>query len=169
MTIQPTPKSTLLPYTTLFRSNRGARHIKGGRRVLCRRVKEKYTSIKSRIHRFPVRTMCRVLGVHHSGFYAWLREPKSKREADDNYFLGYIKQFWLESGGVYGYRKVYKDLLAVGEHCGKNRVHRIMRAAEIQSQRSYKRKAYYTSGDISTVAPNLLNREFEVTEPNRVW
>ena len=113
--------------------------------------------------------MCRVLGVHHSGFYAWLHEPKSKREADDNYFLGYIKQFWLESGGVYGYRKVYKDLLAVGEHCGKNRVHRIMRAAEIQSQRGYKRKAYYTSGDISTVAPNLLNREFEVTEPNRVW
>src|SRR5690606_40273656 len=80
MTIQPTPKSTLLPYTTLFRSNRGARHIKGGRRVLCRRVKEKYTSIKSRIHRFPVRTMCRVLGVHHSGFYAWLRSEEHTSE-----------------------------------------------------------------------------------------
>src|SRR5690606_9746955 len=92
MTIQPTPKSTLLPYTTLFRSNRGARHIKGGRRVLCRRVKEKYTFIKSRIHRFPVRTMCRVLGVHHSGFCAWLHDPKSKRETDDDYLLDYIKQ-----------------------------------------------------------------------------
>lgn len=113
--------------------------------------------------------MCRVFCVHHSGFYAWLHEPKSKREADDDYLLGYIKQFWLESGCVYGYRKIYKDLLAVGEQCGKNRVHRIMRAAEIQSQRGYKRKAHYNNSDLATVAPNLLNREFEVTEPNKVW
>lgn len=39
----------------------------------------------------------------------------------------------------------------------------------MQSQRGYKRKTHYTNGDISTVAPNLLNRELEVTEPNRVW
>src|SRR5690554_7154628 len=69
--------------------------------------------------------MCRVLGVHRSGFYTWLHEPPSKREADDDYLLGYIKQFWLESGCVYGYRKIYKDMLAIGEQCGKHRVHRI--------------------------------------------
>lgn len=113
--------------------------------------------------------MCRVFDVHPSGFYAWLKEPKSKREKDDDYLLGYIKQFWLESGCVYGYRKIYKDMLSVGEQCGRNRVHRIMRAAEIQSQRGYKRKTQYSSGDISTVAPNLLNREFEVSEPNKIW
>ena len=113
--------------------------------------------------------MCRVFEIHPSGFYAWLNEPKSKREKDDDYLLGYIKQFWLESGCVYGYRKIYKDMLSVGEQCGRNRVHRIMRAAEIQSQRGYKRKAHYNSGEISTVAPNLLNREFEVAKPNKVW
>jgi putative transposase len=113
--------------------------------------------------------MCRVLGVHPSGFYAWLHEPKSQRTKDDEYLLGFIKQFWLESGAVYGYRKIYKDMLAMGEQCGKNRVYRIMREADIQSQRGYKRKAHYSSGEVSTVAPNLLKREFDVTNPNKVW
>jgi len=63
--------------------------------------------------------MCRVLGVHPSRFYAWLHEPKSQRAKDDEYLLGFIKQFWLESGSVYGYRKIYKDMLAIGEQFGK--------------------------------------------------
>jgi len=49
--------------------------------------------------------MCYVLGVPASGFYAWLKQPLSKREREDQYLLGFIKQFWLESGAVYGYRK----------------------------------------------------------------
>jgi len=113
--------------------------------------------------------MCRVLEVHPSGFYTWLHKPKSQRENDDEYFLGFIKQFWLESGCVYGYRKVYKDMLSIGEQCGKNRVYRIMREAKIQSERGYKRKAHYSSGEVSTIAPNLLDREFDVAEPNLVW
>jgi len=113
--------------------------------------------------------MCRVLNVHPSGFYAWQHKPKSKREKEEEYYLGFIKQFWLESGCVYGYRKFYKDLLSMGEKCGKNRAYRIMKAAGIQSQRGYKRKANYSEGELSRVAPNLLNREFDVTEPNKVW
>ena len=113
--------------------------------------------------------MCCVLGVHPSRFYAWLHEPKSQRIKDGEYLLGLIKQFWLESGAVDGYRKVYKDMLASGEQCGKNRVYRFMLEAGIQSQRGYKRKAHYSNGEVSTIAPNLLNREFGVTEPNKVW
>ena len=59
--------------------------------------------------------MCSTLSVHRSGFYAWLKEPKSQRQKDDEYLLGFIKQFWLESGCVYGYRKIYKDMQAAGE------------------------------------------------------
>ncbi len=113
--------------------------------------------------------MCRVLKVHPSGFYAWQVKPNSKREKDDEYLLGFIKQFWLESGCVYGYRKIYKDMLSVGEKCGKNRVYRTMKSAEIQSQRGYKRRVNYNGGELSTVAPNLLNRELDVSEPNTVW
>lgn len=55
---------------------------------------------------FRVRSMCRVLGVHPSGYYAWRRAPLSARAKDDRRVLGLIKQSWLESGSVYGYRKV---------------------------------------------------------------
>ncbi|WP_173391449.1 IS3 family transposase [Thalassolituus oleivorans] len=143
--------------------------LKGGRRVLCCRVKEKYTFIKSRTDRYSVRTLCRTLEVHPSGFYAWLANPESIRQKVDEYLLGFIKQFWLESGCVYGYRKIHKDLKHAGEHCGKTRVHRLMQQAQIQAERGYNRKTRYDSGELSTVAPNLLNREFDVSKPNTVW
>jgi putative transposase len=113
--------------------------------------------------------MCKVIGVNRSGFYAWLHEPKSQRQKDDDYLLGFIKQFWLESGCVYGYRKIYKDLRAEGERCGRNRVLRLMKTADISSQRGYKRKNRYTTGEVATVAPNLLKREFNVDKPNTAW
>ncbi|MEP2595778.1 MAG: IS3 family transposase [Kangiellaceae bacterium] len=143
--------------------------LKEGRRVLCRRVEEKYTLIKARRQKYPVRTLCRALEVHPSGFYAWLSNPVSKRAKEDDYLLGFIKQYWLESGCVYGYRKVYKDLRATGELCGMNRVYRLMRTEGLQAQRGYKRKNNYGGTELSTVAPNLLNREFDVEKPNTVW
>jgi len=113
--------------------------------------------------------MCRVLGVHRSGFYAWLKQPLSKRAIEDNRLLGLIKQSWLESGLSYGYRNICNDLKAWGEDCGKNRVHRIMRMDGIRSQKGYKRHRDFGSGDISHVAPNTLNRQFTVEHPNRSW
>jgi putative transposase len=111
--------------------------------------------------------MCRVLNIHRSGFYAWLKQPQSQRTKDDNYLLGFIKQFWLESGSVYGYRKLYKDLQVSGDQRGRSRVLRLMKQAKIQSQRGYKRKNKYRAGEVSTIAPNLLNREFNIVEPNK--
>ena len=58
-----------------------------------------------RAHRaeFDVRAMCRVLRVHFSGFYAWLKEPLSRRAQDDARQTELIRQAWSESGRVYGY------------------------------------------------------------------
>ena len=42
--------------------------------------------------------------------------------------LGLVKQAWLQSGTVYGYRKVTDDLREQGEACGKHRVARLMKA-----------------------------------------
>jgi putative transposase len=44
-----------------------------------------------------------------------------------------------------------------------------MQQAQIQAERGYNRKTRYDSGELSTVAPNLLNREFDVSKPNTVW
>lgn len=50
------------------------------------------------------------MNVNRSGYYAWQANPESKRQKQDTKFLGLIKQSWLESGSIYGYRKVADDL-----------------------------------------------------------
>ena len=113
--------------------------------------------------------MCRVLGIQRSGFYAWLKKPLSNRAVEDRRLLTQIKQFWSESGYVYGYRNITLDLKDNGEVCGKNRVHRIMRNAGIRSHRGYKRHPGFSGGKVSEVAPNTLDRQFVADQPNRVW
>ena len=73
-----------------------------------------------------MRTLCRVMQVNPSGYYAWRTQSSSVRARDDQRLLGLIKQCWLESGAVYGYRKIAHDLRDLGERCGKHRVYRLM-------------------------------------------
>lgn len=75
----------------------------------------KYAFIRYLERRYPVRRLCAVLGVHPSGYYAWHLNPESLRAQEDRRLLGHVKQSWLESGSVYGYRKVCDDLRDLGE------------------------------------------------------
>jgi len=93
-----------------------------------------------------VRRLCKVLEVHPSGFYAWRLNPESKRAREDKRLLVPIRESWLESGSVYGYRKVSDDLRELGERCGINRVHRLMRSAGIRSQTGYAKWKYKRGG-----------------------
>ena len=114
--------------------------------------------------------MCRLLGVHRSGFYAWRREPRCRRALEDDRQTGLIKQFWIESGGVYGYRKVHDDMREIGEACGKHRVHRLMRLAGIRSQTGYRRRRpRHRAGKPSMLVPNRIDRQFDVDRPNAAW
>ena len=80
------------------------------------------------------------MAVHPSGYYAWKREPKSARQKEDERLAGMIKQSWLESGGVYGYRKVALDLPDLGERCAKHRVYRLMKQDGLRAQVGYRRR-----------------------------
>ena len=113
--------------------------------------------------------MCRVLNIERSGFYAWLKQPLSAKAKDDNRLLGKIKQFWLESGCTYGYRNITIDLKSDGETCGKNRVYRLMRQANIRAERGYKRHPGFKGGKTNTAAPNTLDRTFDVDKPDSYW
>ncbi|MFT6015377.1 MAG: putative transposase [Patiriisocius sp.] len=59
--------------------------------------------------------MCKLIGVHPSCFYAWPKEPLSTPAKEDQYWIGFIRQFWIESVTVYGYRKIYDDMQSAGE------------------------------------------------------
>ncbi len=93
----------------------------------------KYTYIKEHRPVFTVRIMCRMLRVHPSGFYAWLKKPFSKRAVEDKRQTELLKDAWAESGKVYGYRKQHDDLRYQGETCCLNRVARLTRLAGIKA------------------------------------
>lgn len=112
--------------------------------------------------------MCRVLKVHRSGFYAWLKEPLSARGREDERLLGLIRHYWLASGGAYGSPRIHDDLLAGGERIGEKRVARLMRAHRIRAL-SATRRPRYRGGKPSVVAPNRLQQQFTATQPDQVW
>ncbi|MAE91013.1 MAG: hypothetical protein CMI67_15745 [Pelagibaca sp.] len=71
--------------------------------------------------------ICEALAIQRSGFYAWMDQPKSKRRLEDERLMELIKHSWLESGCVYGYRKVTNDLKDLGEACSKHPVAKSMK------------------------------------------
>ncbi len=129
----------------------------------------RYGFIRAHAHEFTVRTMCRVLRVHFSGFYAWLKNPLSKRALEDQRQTKLIKEAWEDSGKVYGYRKIHDDLIDMGESICENRVARLARLAGVRAQIGYKFKPRNYGGKPSVVVDNTLDRQFDVDEPDRVW
>uniref|UniRef100_UPI003F50EF6D IS3 family transposase n=1 Tax=Escherichia coli TaxID=562 RepID=UPI003F50EF6D len=137
-------------------------------RILRKAVRLRYAFIRDNSCCWPVRLLCRVLDVHPSGFYAWLQQPHSQRHQADLRLTGQIKQFWLESGCVYGYRKIHLDLRESGQQCGVNRVWRLMKRVGIKAQVGY-RSPRTRKGEASIVLPNRLQRQFNPDAPDERW
>jgi len=106
----------------------------------------RYAFVAEHRSRFSVRTMCRCLRIHPSGFYAWLKEPLSDRAKEDARQTELIRNAWKDSGKVYGYRKLHDDLVDQGETCCPNRVARLAKMAGITAQIGYKRRPGHYGG-----------------------
>ncbi|MCM2397887.1 IS3 family transposase [Rhizobium sp. S95] len=144
-------------------------NLKKSGRVLRQGCKVKYAFIAPHRLRFSVRAMCRLLHVHPSGFYAWLKNPLSKRASKDKRQTDLLFQAWQESGKVYGYRKLHDDLLDQGEMCCPNRVARLTRLAGIKAEIGYKRRPGIYGGRPSVVVDNALDRQFDVGAADKAW
>lgn len=102
--------------------------------------------------------MCRMLMVHVSGFYAWLKGPLSQRAQEDLRQTELIRHAWADSGKVYGYRKLHDDLRDQGEQVCENRVARLASLAGITAQIGYRRRPGRYGGKPAVVAANALDR-----------
>jgi putative transposase len=116
-----------------------------------------------------VRTMCRVLKVSPSGFYAWCKRPPSKRSIEDSRLTAEVQAIFDEHKARYGSPRITEELQANSIRIGRQRVRKLMRLASLRAKqpRSWVRTTDSRHGH--PVAPNLLNRQFAVDEPNRVW
>jgi len=118
---------------------------------------------------FPVTMMCRLMRVSRSGFYAWLKRGVSQREKANERLLVHIRDAFRRSRGTYGSPRIVVELRARGLSVGHNRVARLMQQDGLQGRRKKRFRATTDSNHDLAVAPNLLDRQFEVHSPDSVW
>jgi transposase InsO family protein len=113
--------------------------------------------------------MCGVLAVSESGFYAWRKRPTCQRKREDAHLKQEIRQVFEEHSERYGAPRIYRDLHDEGISCSRKRVARLMREEEIAAKRRHSRVITTKRDETHPVAPNLLNREFAASAPNKKW
>ena len=118
---------------------------------------------------YPVRILCRVMQVGHSGFYAWQRRAPSARAQADQVLEGQIDRAFRGSRGTYGSPRIRAQLNAEGAKVSKRRVARLMRRRGLCGLRKARFTRTTDSRHKLPIAPNLLGRDFTATAPNRVW
>jgi len=118
---------------------------------------------------YPVTILCDVLRVSSSGYYAWRKRPDSSRLTENLKLVPLVRQIHIESGQTYGSRRIARVLQAMGIACGRCRARSLMRLAGVIARQKRKFKITTHSKHRLPVAPNLLNREFEVDAANKVW
>jgi len=118
---------------------------------------------------YRIATMCRVLDVSRSGYYAWLKRGPSKRDQANAVLLAKIEQIHEESDGTYGAPRMHAELPDQGIHASLNRVARVMKVAGIQGVS--RRKGVRTTWRSKEAAPagDLVNRDFTATGPDQLW
>jgi transposase InsO family protein len=119
---------------------------------------------------YPLRTMCHVLGVSRSGFYAWRGRPlMSPREHATATLRTRIRIIHAESRGRYGSPRVHAALHATGLRVGRNRVIRCMQAEQLRGRPRRRFRVTTQPDALANPAPNRLRQVFQVSAPNRVW
>ena len=118
---------------------------------------------------FPVATQCRVLGVSPSGYYAWLGRPPSARQRSDEALMVEIQRIHDETRQVYGSPRIHAELVDEGVRVGRKRVQRLMGILGIEG--ASRRKKWHTTkrGKGARPAPDLVERDFEVSGPDQLW
>jgi putative transposase len=137
-------------------------------KLSARRIRSIYEFIKVNRGALSVQTMCRLLDVAPSGYYAWIRKPVSNRAQEDARLLRLIRASFTAGQGIYGAPRVFLDLREAGETCSKHRVARLMRMNGLRALHGYRTRRW-SAGKPSVLAPNLLKRQFMVTRRNKVW
>ena len=129
----------------------------------------RYATIDQYSNEYPVRLLCGVLGVSTSGYYAWYRRPASQRSLKNEQLVATIRSIHRTIDRSYGSPRIHAELLSQGNVCGLNRVARLMRREGLVSRTTVRFRSLTKAGKREPAADNVLNRQFAVTEPNRVW
>jgi transposase InsO family protein len=125
--------------------------------------------IEERMGEYPVTLLCHALGVSRSGFYAWRSRKPSAAEVRRGELTAEIAVIHAEVKARYGSPRMHAELVGRGHACCVNTVAEVMREAGIAAKTKRKFRQTTDSNHALAVAENVLDRQFEPTEPNAAW
>ena len=118
---------------------------------------------------FPVAVLCRLLAVSPSGFYATHGRPRSLHARRDDKLAEQVVEAHAASKGRYGSPRVHAELRAAGERVGRKRVARLMREKKLAARTRRRFRTTTDSKHDFPIAPNVLERDFTASAPDRAW
>ena len=125
-----------------------------------------FAFIEQHASTWPVRLMCRVLDVSHSGYYDWRSRPESARSASNRRLLDDVRRIHVGHQQRYGSPRVHAVLCAEGRTTSRGRVERLMRRHGIQALAGRRFRPCTTdSRHDLPIAPNLLKHQFSAALP----
>lgn len=128
----------------------------------------RYPFIHAERQTYPVRLLCAVLQVSPSGYYRFVQRGGGRTQPDPA-LIGQVQRLHRASRGTYGSRRLCAALQEAGCHVGRHRTRTLMRQAHLKPRRPHRRPHTTDSRHALPIASNVLNRQFAVTAPNRVW
>jgi len=116
---------------------------------------------------YKVSTMCRVLKVSRSGYYAWRNRLTSTRRRANADLLRRIRQIHVQSRSLYGSPRITAEPNEHGVMCGRHRVARLMKNESIHGE--VKRRRFRRTTDSSHSYPLATNLLIERKQTEGVW
>jgi putative transposase len=129
----------------------------------------KYAAIDEHRNDYPVKTLCRVLDVSRSLYYAFKGAKPCLRSQEDLAVRAAIVRITAAHRWAPGVVKMWLLLKAEGIACGKHRVRRLRKLENIQTTRIKRFRVSQAMQRVQPPAPDLVKRGFQVDAPNRIW
>jgi len=107
--------------------------------------------------------------VSRSGYYKFLKRTHQKQVDKDFKLLSQVRHIHQKSRGTYGSRRMVISLKTAGYPVGRFRARSLMKKAGLEVKRPKKFKKTTDSHHKLPVAPNLLNQQFQVDQPDSIW
>jgi putative transposase len=119
--------------------------------------------------RFGVESICRVLPIAPSTYHDATSRPASARAVRDTKLKAEIARVHAEQFGVYGARKVWRQLHREGVTVARCTVERLMGELGLEGVRRGRTRRTTTAEAAAARPADLVERDFSATRPNQLW
>ena len=128
-----------------------------------------YDFIRQQQKAYPIAVLCAVMDVSRSAYYQYIKADRAMKIDKDFVLLSEVRQIHKQTRGAYGSRRTAESLRVKGYPVGRYRAGSLMKKAGVSAKQRKKFKITTDSKHNLPVAPNLLNRNFNVDRPDAVW